>query len=169
MRRILLTVLLTLALAPLLVAQDCTWCDLSIEPGKKVMWQRYAFCCKDCRHEWYLDRYRCKICNDKVEPKSSGGTRTDGVFVYIRIGPRTWDGYCDYCREGIKDGMIDPVKDRYVAPKKDNSLDDPVADKVKVESDTVNSDEAERRSGSYLNWALGLGVGAIFLIAKLLR
>jgi len=170
MRRTLLAVLLGIVLAPMAWGQDCKWCDMSMEPAERVMWGKHAFCSKDCRQEWYLDRFRCKICNDKVEPKSNRSTHTDGVYVYTTVSSKPWDGYCDHCRDGVKIGQIDPVKDRYVAPKTTISLDhpnDPDADKVKVK--ISNSDEAEKKTGSYFTWALGLGVGAIFLIAKMLR
>ena len=93
MRGILLVVLLNIVLAPLAWAQDCKWCDMSVE--KKVMWGKYAFCSEDCRQEWYEDRRRCKICNDRVDPKSTGGTRyVGGGITIIQITPGTWDGYC---------------------------------------------------------------------------
>ena len=172
MRGIFLTVLLTIVLAPLAWAQDCTWCEFSIE--KKVMWGKHPFCSTDCRHAWYLDRYRCKICNDKVEPKSSGGTRTDGVFTYIRIGPGTWDGYCDFCREGVENGSIDPVRDRYVPPKDDDGIaaeinaPAPAAEPANPFADE-DAEDADEDDGNNLKWILGGVVGLIFLIAKLLR
>jgi hypothetical protein len=174
MRRILLTVLLTLVLAPWAWGQDCTWCDMPIESGKKVMWGRQAFCSTECRQEWYKDRFRCKICNERVEPKSNRTTYSDGTHVYVTIGGNSWDGYCEHCREGVKRGSIDPVKDRYVPPKKDDDLDPDAdtekdKDKVKVESQTANTDKAEDESSDYLTVALGLGVGAIFLAARMLR
>ena len=79
MRRFLLVVLLTFLFAPIAWAQDCTSCDFPFEPKAKVMWGKYAFCSEDCRMEWYLDRFRCKICNDKVTPKSNR-TRSDDVL-----------------------------------------------------------------------------------------
>ena len=175
MRRILLTVLLTTVLAPLAWAQDCKWCELSIEPGNKVQWGgKYNFCSEGCRREWYLDtRYRCKICNDKVEPKSSGGTRhVGGGITIIQITPGTWDGYCDFCREGVKNGTIDPAKDRYVPPKDDGGIaaqinaPAPSAEPANPFADVDTEDDDDT---SYLKWILGAVVGLIFLIAKLLR
>ncbi|MHC4852384.1 MAG: hypothetical protein ACYTKC_13545 [Planctomycetota bacterium] len=159
---------MTIVLVPVASAQDCTWCGFSIEPEQKVMWGKHVFCSKDCRHEWYLDRYRCKICNERVEPKRSGGTHTDGVFVYIRTGPGTWDGYCDFCREGVKNGSIDPVKDRYEPPKDDVDEADVVAAAPQVEP-AAQPDADEDGSGGHLSWMLGCAVGLIFLIAKMLR
>jgi hypothetical protein len=169
MRRTLLAVLLGMIFAPLAWGQDCRWCGMFIEPGKKVIWGKHAFCSEDCRQQWYLDRLRCKICNERVEPKSNRSTYSDGVHVYTTISQPTWDGYCESCRQGIKDGMIDPVKDRYVAPKNENRLDDQDRGEKRAESPTANTDKATRKGRNYLTLALGLGVGALFLVAKMLR
>ncbi len=175
MRQLFLTLLLTIVLAPVAWAQDCKWCQLSIEPGNKVQWGgKYNFCSDGCRHEWYLDtHYRCKICNDQVEPKRRPGPRYvgDGITI-IQITPGTWDGYCDFCREGVKNGTIDPATDRYVPPKDDGGIaaqinaPAPAAEPANPFADVDTEDDDD---GSYLKWILGAVVGLIFLIAKLLR
>ena len=92
----------------------------------------------------------------------------DGVHVIVIARP-SWDGYCDHCRDGVKSGAIDPVKDRYVAPKEDDDEDDPDDQKkAKVESPSATPDQDDG-SSDYLTWILGVGCGAIFLVAKMLR
>ncbi len=175
MRQLFLTLLLTIVLAPVAWAQDCKWCQLSIEPGNKVQWGgKHNFCSDGCRHEWYLDtHYRCKICNDQVQPKSSGGTRNVGGVIIIQITPGRWDGYCDFCREGVKNGTIDPVKDRYVPPKEEDGIAAQINAPAAVEPANPFADEdaedADEDDGNNLKWILGGVVGLIFLIAKLLR
>ena len=97
------------ASTPALAQQDCPICGFEIE--KKVHWGRHVFCSEDCRHEFYLERFRCKICNDRVDP-STVGNRRRSEYV-IDLTPPKWDGFCDGCRQGVEDGQIDPAKDRY--------------------------------------------------------
>ena len=116
MRRFLLTVFVGLFLASVAWPQErtCFLCESPIYETKDIVW--YAgktFCSKDCRREHHLDKFRCKICNERYEPKSRSAVRRNGPVTFLRSSPGRTDGYCDFCRDGVRDGSIDPVKDRY--------------------------------------------------------
>ncbi len=171
MRKLIICVLLALVCAPLATAQEtCTWCEFAVQLESRVHHGRKVFCGEDCRAEYHADSFRCKICNDLTDPPSTPKVRNDGQFIYIQVSAPKWDGYCDYCREGVKDGSIDPIKDRYVAPVEDRpakpggaAAPPPVAPgedpEAKEEVDVLG----------YAKWVIGIGVGLFFVIRFLFK
>lgn len=179
MRGIILTTILALFAGAVFVGparaqteeqvRDCFVCGFEIAPDEAVVWYGGKPCCsEECRREHHLSKFKCKICNDQVEPESESPVRYDGVHTWVRIGaPPQWDGYCDFCREGVENGSIDPVADLYRPETQGGEA--PVATPTEA-APTPESGEPEPEEssvGDYLSWAAGICVVLFFVIKKL--
>ncbi len=172
MRRFFLTVFVGLFLASVAWAQErtCFLCESSIYEAKDIVWYGgKTFCSKDCRSEHHLDKFRCKICNERYEPKSRSAVRRNGPVTFLRSSPGRTDGYCDFCRDGVRDGSIDPVKDRYKPDRPERSQPAMVPAAPAGEIARADDNEDDEASGSYLKWVLGFAVGGILLLARLIK
>ena len=149
--------------------RSCFVCGMEIASDEDVVWYGGKPCCsEECRREHHMSSFRCKICNDQVEPEAESPVQFDGVHTWVRVGaPPPWDGYCDSCREGVKSGWIDPEKDRY--RPETNAGETPVASPAEAaptpEDDPTEADESA--IGDYLSWAAGICVVLFFVIRKL--
>ena len=165
MRRVLLPIVLGVMLAPLARAQNtsCTQCGFEVYADEKQYWGGKTFCGEGCKEEFLADRWRCKICNTQCEPPRSNTVHSDGIYTYGNLTPTRWDGFCDWCRQSVENGTVDPVKDRY---RPDNPDETTPAAPVPVAETAPATEQAEGEGVSlleYLKWMVGVGVGILLV------
>ena len=165
MRRVLLLIVLGVMLAPLAPAQNklCTQCGFEVYAEEKQSWGGKTFCGESCKEEFVADRWRCKICNDRYDPPASNNVYSDGIYTYIDLTPKIWDGFCDWCRERVESGTVDPVKDRY---RPDSPGDTAAAAPAPVAETAPATEDDHDETVSfldYLKWMVGVGVGVLLV------
>jgi len=105
--------------------RTCTECGFTFPAEDAVWWGGKSFCGDSCKDAWY-ERYkeehknRCKICKTEVE--LPGVVQHQGDMIFITVG-NTWDGYCDSCREDVRNGVVDPKG--HPVQQEDSTWDDP--------------------------------------------